>query len=225
MRSRAIVLTRDAGTSAPLAGRLAARGWDVVVLPCVRTERAAPPELGPLGPDDVVVVTSAAGADAVLDVLPPGVPVAAVGAATARRLREGGVRPRFVPASATGAALGAGLPLPRGTVVLARSDRAGADLPAALRERGARVREVVAYRTVAAARGDAAAARAALLAGGTLVVASPSAVEASLASLGADALARSRVVACGPTTARAVREMTGLTAEEHRWDALEDMLA
>ncbi len=169
-----VLLTRD---DPSLARLLAERGACVVTLPCVWTEPldavSLRAELAGISADDALVLTSAAGVDAV----------------------------------AAAVDLGA---LPIGEVVLARSDLALDDLPAILRARGARVREVVAYRTHAQARGDVGAAREALEANrAAAVVASPSALAGLLAAVGAERITRALVVATGPTTAAAVSRVLG----------------
>ena len=127
---------------------------------------------------------------------------------------------------ATGAAFGAELPLPRGAVLLARSDRALDELPATLRARGALIREVVAYRSRPGADGDVGVARAAVEAGATVVFASPSAVEGFAADICAELPVDHRVVAIGPTTAAAaVRlfDVSPLTALEPTARAIADL--
>ena len=77
--------------------------------------------------------------------------VAAVGPATAEAAAQEGFRVDYVAREFRGAALAAELaPRLKGKrVLLPRSDRAGADLPAALRANGAEVMDVVAYQTTA----------------------------------------------------------------------------
>lgn len=213
-----VVLTRRPEDNAALADVLRERRAEVLELPCVRT---APLEdahelasaLDALRADDLLVLTSRAGADAVAAVRRPvPCPVAAVGVTTARHATELGMRVAFVPSRADGRTLGRELPLPAGTVVLARSDRAAGDLPEILRARGAAVREVVAYRTVAEVDGDATEVVRAIERGPvTIVLASPSAVDA-LATVGVAVLRRAELVAIGPRTARRVRERFGRTA-------------
>lgn len=206
--SSVAVLTRAPLDNAPLAAELQARGVRVLEVPCVRTRPLADPAalrgaIASLSPADVLVLTSRAGADAVAacaTALPCA--VAAVGEATAAHARELGMRVSFVPSAASASALAAELPLPAGEVVLARSDLADGSLPRALRERGARVREVVAYRTVARAEGDVLVAREAIARGdASVVAASPSAVDALARAVGADVLRGARFVAIGETTA------------------------
>jgi uroporphyrinogen III methyltransferase / synthase len=214
--SSVAILTRAPEDNAPLAAELRSRGVRVLEVPCVRTEPLADASalcaaIGSVGPDDVLVLTSRAGADAVAAcarTVPCG--VAAVGTATADRARELGMRVSFVPSAPSAGALARELPLPTGEVVLARSDLADASLPHALRERGARVREVIAYRTVAAVHGDARAARSAIeREEATVVAASPSAVDALLGAVGEGALRGARFVAIGERTAEHVRRRLG----------------
>lgn len=143
--------------------------------------------------------------------------VAAVGARTADDLRRCGVTVAYVPATHSGAALGTGLPLRSGErLLIAQGDLAGEQLAAALRERGARVDQYVAYRTVPADLADVAWARDMLAAGqiAAAAFASPSAVRNLYAALGGEAgsLLAPVVIACiGPTTAAAAAEL-GLEA-------------
>lgn len=218
-----VVLTRRPEDNRALAWELREAGADVIELPCVRIEPVADTRelaaaVGRLDPADLLVLTSRAAVEAVGDVRPSGgvaCAVAAVGDATAEAASSLGMRVRFVASHADSRTLGRELPLPRGRVVLARSDLADGDLPALLRRRGASVLEVVAYRAVAEATGDVAAVRRALDRGPlTVVCASPSAVDALVAALGAPALRRATVtfVAIGPRTAARVRERTGAKA-------------
>ena len=76
--------------------------------------------------------------------------VAAVGAATARALAAEGMQVDYVAQTQTGEALGVELrdSVQGKQILLPRSDRVDDRLPAALREAGARVHEVTAYRTL-----------------------------------------------------------------------------
>jgi hydroxymethylbilane synthase len=209
-----VVLTRDDEDDHELAEDLRALRARVLVAPCIRTEPIANDALAralaQVGAEDLVVVTSRAGATA----LGPyrnqlRAPVAAVGWATAEQLRVNGVSPGFVSLVPSAIALGREVPLPRGTVLLVRSDRATGELPTILRGRGARVREQIAYRTVVGMNGEIDSVREAIASGARPVVvfASPSAVDGFVGELGADVLSRARVVAIGPTTARRIAEL------------------
>lgn len=215
---RSVVLTRRAEDNAELAVELRARGLAVVDLPCVRTEQLADTSglervIAGLEPADLLVLTSRAGVDAVAALgRPIACGIAAVGPATAEAATRAGLRVTFVAAHADSTTLGREIPLPAGDVVLARSDLAEADLPSTLRARDARVREVVAYRTVGEVSGDVAAAREEIAGGASVVVASPSAVTALRDALGTKILSAATFVAIGPRTARAVREIVGVEA-------------
>jgi len=215
------ILTREPADNAELASRLRDRAAQIVELPCVRTEaltdiRELAAELAELREDDWLVVTSRHGADAVARCGPTRAAVAAIGDATAERLRTHGFRVAFQPSVPSGAALARELPLGAGVVLLARSDRALPDLPRVLRERGFTVREVVAYRTIAEAQGDIARVRALLAEprGGVAVLFhSPSAVAGMLGAIEAALVARASIHVLGPATLRAARDALGVDAD------------
>jgi uroporphyrinogen-III synthase len=110
-----------------------------------------------LGRYDWAVVTSANGARSIVSAARrlsglagdhAGPRWAAVGKATARVLREEGLRADFEPSEASAAAIAQELPVSEGSrVLIVSGDLAEGDLPAGLRARGADVHEVVAYRT------------------------------------------------------------------------------
>jgi uroporphyrinogen-III synthase len=190
-RRRVAILTRRREDNVALAERLRASGMEVIELPCVRTEQLADvtelaTAIRALAPEDWLVVTSRAGADAVARAARPGVRVAAIGRVTAARLETHGIAVAYLPPTPSGTVLARGLPLAR-VALLARSDRALPDLPEILRARGFEVREVMAYRTDPRADGDLEPVRAALADRSRDVrvfVASPSAVEAFAVATG-----------------------------------------
>ena len=227
------MLTRD---DPDLAALLMERGFSVVTLPCVLVEpvdRAAlRAELATLAASDVLVLTSPTGVEAVADAIDlPAVPcpIAVIGRATAKRVHAHGRAADRIASAPMGATLARELPLPGGEVVLARSDRALRALPETLRARGARVREVIAYRTRPEPQGDASAARRALEANGTaVVVTSPSALDGLIAAVGVDSLRRAALVAIGPTTARAIEALLHVAprvADEPTAEAIVEALA
>ena len=209
MRSEPIViLTRPRGENERLASRLAARGIKTREIPCVEVRQLDDPRplreaITTLTGDDLLVITSPAGARAVAAALSGtgcAAPVAAVGLATATACREAGLRVTFTPSIANGRALATEVPLPRGVILLARSDRATPEPAAILAGRGATVGEIVAYRTVPIEPRDAIPDEA------IAVFASPSAVDGF-------ALLRTRpsaAVAIGGTTADRVRKALGI---------------
>lgn len=229
MTPPAVLVTRPAAAADALVVALEGHGVRVHAVPTIAIEPAAPG--GPL--DDAaarldgyrwIVVTSAEGARALADALrraaragsPPGpMPrLAAVGPATARALGAAGLGPSVVPARARGAAIADAMaavePLGGARVLLARADIAGPDLPARLRALGARVDEVIAYRTVEGPEVSRAGLAAALddPALRAAVVASGSAVRGLVAlagTRGADRLRALHLVSIGPATSAAIR--------------------
>ena len=144
---KAVLVTRPGGAGDPLVAELESRGYRVVAVPTVLTRllEVAWPALDGF---DWIVLTSAAGVEA-LPSTPSGPRWAAVGKATANALRARGVKADLIPAEPNGAALGRSLPDPKGArVLLVRASLADPDLPATLRNRGAEVTEVTAYRTL-----------------------------------------------------------------------------
>lgn len=214
-----MLLTRAPADNRALAAALAKRGAETVELPCARVEHLADASflataVRSLGPEDRLVLTSRAGVDAVLRAVRPDeirAPVAAVGEATARRCAEAGLA-ASIAGRPDGETLGRELPLGRGAVLLARADRAAPALVRELRARGARVREVVAYRVVASVEGDASRVRQRLARRDidAVVLFSPAAVDGLADAVGDDMLRITRIVAAGRTTAARVRERLGV---------------
>lgn len=223
-----VILTRAHGENSGVATGLAAAGIASREVPCVAVRPLEDPTplrlaVRALTGDDLLVITSRAGARAVGAVLSGAscaAPVAAVGQATAKACRDEGLRVAFVPSAPNASALAAELPLPRGATVLTRSDRAARDPVEVLTRRGAHVREVVAYRTTPIAPG-------ALIPDGAIALfASPSAVEGF-------ALSAARVagaVAIGASTAARVRAILGIepriagTDDDQMVDALKALV-
>ena len=160
-----IVITRSAAQSAAIAQELSARGAVPIVLPLVSF--ADPEDFAPLDAAiaqieqfDWVIFTSAQAVRAVVrrgeELKNPLVRtggkfrIAAVGPATAEAARETGLSVEYTAETHTGAGLAdeLGKRLFGTKVFLPRSDRANPDLPPALKRHGARVSEVVAYRTL-----------------------------------------------------------------------------
>ncbi|HEX9435569.1 MAG TPA: uroporphyrinogen-III synthase [Candidatus Limnocylindria bacterium] len=216
-----VVLTRRPEDERTLPSELRRLGAEVIELPCMRAEPLADTselagEIEGLRPSDLLVLTSRAGVDAVAAVVPRSglaCGVAAVGQRTAEHAAAVGLRVHFVASRADGRTLGSELPVPRGEILLARSDIASRDLPAILRRRGARVRELTAYRTVAEVSGDPSAVRRAIARRPvSIVVASPSAVDALTDAVGAATLRAAGFIAIGRRTAERVRRRIGVIA-------------
>lgn len=161
---RVLVTRAKAGASA-LSERIIALGGEPVEVPVIAI--VPPASWAPLDAAierlaeyTWVVVTSSNGADAFAErlrairgapALPAGVRVAAVGSATARALSQRGLPVDLVPPEFRGAALpGAMAPLlrPGDRVLMPRGDLADPALADRLTALGARVDDLVAYRTV-----------------------------------------------------------------------------
>jgi len=143
--------------------------------------------------------------------------VAAVGAATAEAAKREGLRVDYTAKNQTGEALVQELleelrgSLARSNVLLPRSDRADKRLPKTLEAAGARVTEVVAYRTLAPEALDPAILESVRRAEvDAIVFASPSSFHNLCDSIDAGELAalstRVQFAAIGPTTAQALRQ-------------------
>jgi uroporphyrinogen III methyltransferase/synthase len=164
---RRIVVTRSREQAAELVDMLEERGAEAIQTPTIRI--APPEEYDPLdracadaGSYGWIVLTSANAADAFFGRLLQrgdardlkGVRVCAIGTSTAQRIGRYGVRADLVPdesrAEGVFEALKAAGPLAGARVLLPRADIAREVLPEQLRDAGAVVTEVVAYRTVVA---------------------------------------------------------------------------
>ncbi|MGQ0645994.1 MAG: uroporphyrinogen-III synthase [Gemmatimonadaceae bacterium] len=256
LRGRRIIVTRSEGQASALVERLRALGADVVACPTIAIR--PPEQIAPLDAAirnltgfDWVVFTSANAVDSVAERLvqsgkTPGtlgiVRVAAVGAATRRALLRHGVAVSCVPEPFTSTALVEAMGDVRDLhVLLPRSDLADATLPIALRTRGARLYEVIAYRTVPADDIASLGERMAREVMDAIVFTSPSTARYFLDGLrSASALdrvldrtlaggTRPAIICIGPTTAGAVRELVGAlavdaVAETHDDDGLVDAI-
>jgi uroporphyrinogen-III synthase len=159
--SHSVLVTRPAGQADELGRLLTERGIQPVPVATVAIDLDSTASdldamLAGLAGADWLVLTSANGAEALASRLAPDSPglphetkVAAVGPATAGALAAAGIRVDHVPMEYLTVAIADGLGDVTGRrVVLARADAATPDLREALAARGARVEEVVAYRTI-----------------------------------------------------------------------------
>ena len=250
MRKPVVVVTRDEGPRGALRQALADRGADVRALPTTRTAPADDP--GPLNDAldavdtfDWLSFTSARGVDAVAEHpswratwTGAGRPrVAAVGAATAERLRETGA-----PVDLEGKGFGgsdlaeemieaAGDAVEGARILWPRSDRARPELMEKLQAAGAHVAAPIAYRTLPARPDDLAWFVDALERGDVDAVAflSPSAASGLASALGTGDLARLTggpcVASIGPTTSAALRDLAAPPDVEATQPAVEELAA
>jgi uroporphyrinogen III methyltransferase/synthase len=212
-----VLVTRASDQADRLEAALRDAGLEPIVAPAIAVEIDPPggaldSAARVLHTFDWVVLTSPNGAKALLTAVrrvstASGTPLyAAIGDGTARVLEREGVGVDFRPSRADGMTLGAELPLhPGQEVLLLRGDLAGEDLPARLRDRGALVTDVVAYRTIEGPTSTRPILRNAIAAGPQAVLfASGSAARGLVALAGAEGLDISSIpaICIGPETAR-----------------------
>jgi uroporphyrinogen-III synthase len=245
LHGRRIALTRAGGQSGGFAAHLSALGAEPLVCSAIRI---APPDdwapfdraLARLADFDWLVLTSAnsvtstLGRMGALGIDPAAIgalKVAAIGAATARALREAGIEPDLIPSSSVAESLLESIGAVAGQrILLPQADIARPLLREGLAAGGAEVWAVVAYRTLPDPQ---AAELAALLGAGrvdAVTFTSSSTVrytvEALLGAGVADpaALLNTSVIASiGPVTSQTARELglrVGLEAAEHTTDGL-----
>lgn len=213
------MVTRDREGAAPYAAALAPLGLDAIAMPVTRT--APPADPGALsraierGGHAAIVCASARAAAALIEArggatLPE---VWAVGPATGRVLEAAGLRTVVPGGVRDGASLARALLAARELagrrVLVPRAEEGREEAIALLRDAGAEIEDVVAYRTVPAAADDPAIAEGlSVLAAGRAalcVVLAPSQVAALGALVGPAAWAALPFAAIGETTAAALR--------------------
>jgi uroporphyrinogen-III synthase len=231
LAGRRIVVTRPREHAASLVGDLIELGATAVVMPLIQIEPMSDAEaaeledvLAHVDAYDWIVFTSANGVAAVQEHLSgrlAGGRIAAVGPATAAAVRALGIEPAFVPAKYVAHEIAEGLGNVKGRrVLLPQADIADPWLAERLREAGAIVDGVVAYRTVALDPSVVEAAE--LVAGVDAVVLASGSAARSLAALAAKfprvakSLRQTLIVAIGSKTAKAASEVAlpvGLVAD------------
>ncbi len=245
LTGRSVVVTRARAQASSLVARLVDLGADVVELPVIAIEDpdddgaalASAADRALAGDYEWVVVTSANAVVRMIDVLdgralPASTRWAAVGTSTAKSLMVRGVVPDLVPERAVSDALvevfpvGAwpasapGPPTDERRVLFLRAERVRDVVVPGLTQKGWRVDEAVAYRTVAGAVDPDAVARA--TAADAVAFTSSSTVERTVDLLGTDGVPPV-IVSIGPVTSEAVSG-AGLEvmveAEPHTLDGL-----
>jgi uroporphyrinogen-III synthase len=218
-------VTRSESRDGPLSCELRNLGLPVLLWPAVTVEMT---ETGPLEEAlanitsfQWIVFASRHAVAAVTDLIatpPAGVRIAAVGQATAQVLRQRGWPVDLLPTEANAAALvdafatAASAPVVGARILFPASSRALPTIAAGLKQLGAEVLQVEAYRTESSNALDVESCRSWIARGtiGAVTFASPSAVDELEHALGKDdfdrLLSAAAAVAIGPTTARALTE-------------------
>ena len=218
-----VVVTRSEASDGPLSSELRNLGLPVLLWPAVTVEMT---EKGPLeaalaniNSFQWIVFASRHAVAAVTDLMatpPAGVRIAAVGQATAQVLRQRGWPVDLLPAEANAAALvdafatATASAVGGARILFPASSRALPTIAAGLKQLGAEVLQVEAYRTESSGALDVENCRSWIARGsiGAVTFASPSAVDELEHALGKDdfdrLLSAATPVAIGPTTARAL---------------------
>jgi len=209
LAGRRVVVTRASEQAGDLVERLQVLGAKPIEIPMIAivdandggaalrdAVRAAP---------DWIVVTSANGAERLLDALRAEqqhttARIAVVGPMTASVLERGGVAPALIPPAFVAESLVDAFPPGPGTVVVAQGDRARSVVADGLRAKGWEVVVVEAYRTLAVAPTPAAIAEAQR--SDAILFTSASTVTAYVDAAGSDTVPPI-VVCIGPVTAAA----------------------
>lgn len=237
-----VLVTRARAQAGALKERLASLGAIVVELPAIEivpaNQAVLDAAIQQLGRYDWLVFTSANGVAAFMDRfvalgLSPsalaGVQVGAIGRATSARLQEYGVDVEFMPERFIAESFVnelAAIGVAGKRILLPQAEIARDVVARGLREAGADVDVVVAYRTVLPDGHDTDDVRRLLEAVDIATFASPSAVR-NAHTLTGGSLSGVRVVCIGPVTADAAREAgldVAAVADEHTIDGLVEAL-
>ena len=220
-----VVVTRSEASDGPLSSELRNLGLPVLLWPAVTVEMT---EKGPLeaalaniNSFQWIVFASRHAVAAVTELMatpPAGAKIAAVGQATAQVLRQRGWPVDVLPAEANAAALvdafatATASAVGGARILFPASSRALPTIAAGLKQLGAEVLQVEAYRTESSGALDVENCRSWIARGsiGAVTFASPSAVDELEHALGKDdfdrLLSAATPVAIGPTTARALTD-------------------
>ena len=222
---RRVLVTRSRTQAGTLSTLLTAHGAEAVELPTIAVEPLSDTStldaaLAELASIDWVIFTSTNGVDAVFGRLAAAgkdarafsqARVAAIGPATAEALAVRGITADLMPAAYTSRSVAGSftsLKIRGARMLLPRADIAPPTLPDGLREMGALVSDVTAYRTVAPQ--EAATAARETLASGTIdaVTFTSSSTVRNLVSMlgGAELINGSKVVSIGPITSKTASE-------------------
>ncbi len=225
LRGHSVVVTRAASQAGPLCARLRRFGARVIPIPTISFQ--APSSWGPadraiagLPSYDWAIFTSVNGVEHFLRRLDASARdlrhlpqrIAAIGSATADRLRDLHLKVELVPEQFVAEALVhsfLGLDMRGSRVLLPRAEEARSLLPERLAEMGAEVDVAPVYRTVVpeSSRGLAAQAWAARPAPDWVTVTSPSTARMLVQLVPPERIRASKIASIGPVTSAAVREL------------------
>lgn len=238
-----VLVTRPIQQSRTLSEKLRRLGATPVELPTIEIVPVEDTDsldraLQSLGEYDWVIFTSVQGVNSALERMSElkieykmlqKVKVATIGPATASALYQAGRKPDYIPAEYLSEQIAHGLGKVKGKrVLLLRADIASKRLPALLRERGAAVDDVVAYRTLIPRDLTPERLKSIIDNGVDLVTfTSPSTVRNLAQALGDGELERFlrnvKVACIGPVTAEAATELgigVDIVAQNHTVDSL-----
>jgi len=243
-----VIVTRSADQATVLSKKLRNLGATTIELPMIEVMPPSDNEpidssIRNLGKYDWVIFTSVHGVEfflqrmAMLQIPASGlscVKIAAIGPATSAAIQRIGRTPDYVPLEFLSESIATGLGNIEGKcILLPRADIASKKLPVQLRDKGASVDEVVAYRTVIPRELNGARLRMVLESGINMVIfTSPSTVRNFANVLGYVSvrkdLSNARIACIGPVTAEAAKQLgidVNVIANPHTIDALVEAIA
>lgn len=238
LSGRRVLVTRPRAQVTGFMTALAVLGAQVIILPTIEIAPISDPSrldhaIANMETYDWIIFTSVNGVTALWQRIEATgeqmdrmrqVAVAAIGPATAQALEEHGIFPRFVPSEYIAEAIAAGIGDVAGKhILLPRAEIAREALVLELRNRGAIVDEVSAYRTVSTAPDEHALAE--LRQGVDAILFTSSSTVRNFIDLAGHIKTNGRIViACiGPITAQTAREMgftVDVVASEYTTDGL-----
>jgi uroporphyrinogen III methyltransferase/synthase len=245
LSGKRIVVTRTRRQASALSNRLRALGADVIELPTIRIE---PPsdlrEFAELVRDahgyDWIVFTSPNGVTAFFELFFKiyddareigGVKIAAIGPATAQRVRDFHLHVDLQPEEFVAEAVVREFQKQGGLdnlrILLVRAEKARDVLPKQLSNLGAIVDEAFAYRTVAETRDDTGARRRLLEEGADLITFTSSSTVENFLGLGLPWPERMQVASIGPITSQTARDhglKVAIEAQQYDIEGLTDAI-
>lgn len=223
LEGKRVLVTRPRERAEELCFLLEDEGAEVLAVPMLELQPPANPRPLAAAAEAIqryrwVVFASPSGVEALMDALREAgtldrishIRVATVGPRTTRAAEAYGLTVEAEPVEGTGRALAEALRdkvQPEDEVLLPAAEEGRRELEEALRDMGARVTRVTAYRSSPAPVPPEALAALEATPPDVVLFASPRTVEAFLEAAGNELLARARVVAIGPTTSGALARL------------------